>query len=371
MGRERKHPLSLKDLTRKERIAVLEAKGFPSNTEMQYMEKIAWIIPCPTCESPSKRHSLGVRYLKAPRIKEPKPRSYTPILIEVIYSKHYCDDYYVVHPDEGKARFSFPMTDLALPWKNHTIEVEQVAVDLTALLHLPVDKASLAIKKQHHIRIAPTTLHDCMMNAGYLRQDGKWVYHGGIFGCVVKNTRQSLLDMTLEQRAESLVGMNLSKKISKAKGYMGLALTIQYLKDNLIRIRSINLSRKEALCPRCEKKSPRHSIRTRKLKEIGLRKITVLEVFYSVHSCTYFRDHDPPKKRYFPLPMDHLVAPKGRFTNRVRRTAVDMVVKAGLTLEAAEDKMWRKYHVYTPLSTIQDWIIADGYILRKGVYIKR
>ena len=118
------------------------------------------------------------------------------------------------------------------------------------------------------------------------------------------------------------------------------------------KIRRINLSRKIAPCPRCGTASKRHSLGKRKLREVGISAPTMLEVIYSKHYCTTCR-------RHFSLPMEHLALPSGRFTNRVRRTAVDLVTKQDLTLEKATKRMELKYHVHVPPTTLHDWVVAD------------
>ncbi len=118
------------------------------------------------------------------------------------------------------------------------------------------------------------------------------------------------------------------------------------------KIRRINLSRKTAPCPKCGTVSKRHSVGRRRLREVGISAPTVLEVTYSKHYCVNCRKH-------FSLPMDHLAQPSGRFTNRVRRTAVDLVVKQSMTLERATQRMRQKYHVHVPPTTLHDWVVAE------------
>ncbi|MDR0868704.1 MAG: hypothetical protein LBP75_09595 [Planctomycetota bacterium] len=119
-----------------------------------------------------------------------------------------------------------------------------------------------------------------------------------------------------------------------------------------IKVRKINLSRKTAVCPRCGAVGKRHSIGHRRLREVGISSPTILEVIYSKHFCSTCR-------RHFSLPMDHLALPSGRFTNRVRRTAVDLVNKQDLTLEKATFQMRQKYHVHVPPTTLHDWVVAE------------
>ena len=116
--------------------------------------------------------------------------------------------------------------------------------------------------------------------------------------------------------------------------------------------RRMNLSRKEAPCPKCSTVSKRHSCGRRTLREIGISSPTVLEITYSKHYCMTCRKH-------FSLPMDHLAQPSGRFTNRVRRTAVALVVKEALTLEKATQRMRQKSHVHVPPTTLHDWVVAE------------
>ncbi|MHC4884608.1 MAG: hypothetical protein ACYTGH_05935 [Planctomycetota bacterium] len=118
------------------------------------------------------------------------------------------------------------------------------------------------------------------------------------------------------------------------------------------KVRRINLSRKLAPCPRCNHMGKRHSLGRRRLREVGISGPTLLEVTYSKHYCIHCR-------RHFSLSMDHLAMPSGRFTNRVRRTAVDLVVKQSLTLEKAAQRMRQKYHVHVPPTTLHDWVVAE------------
>lgn len=118
------------------------------------------------------------------------------------------------------------------------------------------------------------------------------------------------------------------------------------------RVRKINLSRKSAPCPRCNDVGKRHSIGKRSLREVGISGPTELEVTYSKHYCARCEKH-------FSLPMDHLAQPSGRFTHRVRRTAVDLVIKQSLTLERTTIRMREKYNVHVPPTTLHDWVVAE------------
>lgn len=117
-------------------------------------------------------------------------------------------------------------------------------------------------------------------------------------------------------------------------------------------LRKINISRKVATCPRCGALSRRYSVRRRKLRELGISKPLLLEVTFSRHYC---EECD----RYFSVPMDHLALPRARFTNRVRRTAVNLVIKDALTLAEATDTMRTKHYVHVPPTTLWGWVIAE------------
>ena len=119
-----------------------------------------------------------------------------------------------------------------------------------------------------------------------------------------------------------------------------------------VKCRRMNLSRKTAPCPKCSTVSKRHSIGQRTLREVGISSPTILEITYSKHYCMTCRKH-------FSIPMDHLAQPSGRFTNRVRRTAVALVVKEALTLEKATLRMRQKYYVHIPPTTLHDWVAVD------------
>lgn len=116
--------------------------------------------------------------------------------------------------------------------------------------------------------------------------------------------------------------------------------------------RRINMSRKAAFCPRCGGLGVRHSIGRRTLREVGVSGPVLLTVTYSKHYCEACR-------RHFSLPMEHLAAPKAHFTNRVRRAAVDMVLRNAMSLEEASRRMRGRYYVHVPVTTLHDWVVAD------------
>lgn len=122
------------------------------------------------------------------------------------------------------------------------------------------------------------------------------------------------------------------------------------MKARPIKTRRIIMTRRSALCPTCGAACKRHSNGCRRLREIGVTGPTVVEVTYSKHYCERCRKH-------FSLPMDHLAPAHGRFTHRVRRTAVELVVSQALTLDKATQRMRLKYFVHVPPTTLHDWVL--------------
>lgn len=120
--------------------------------------------------------------------------------------------------------------------------------------------------------------------------------------------------------------------------------------------RKINLSRKFAPCPQCEGVAKRHSEGFRRPWEIGVDGPTRLLITFSKHYCENCRKH-------FSQCIDHIVMPGCRYTNRARRTAVDLVVRLGLTFEQAHYRMRRKYYVKVPVTTLHDWVVAEIVLL--------
>lgn len=120
-----------------------------------------------------------------------------------------------------------------------------------------------------------------------------------------------------------------------------------------VKTRRINMSRKSARCPVCGGANARHSIGRRRIHEVGVHCPAVLVVTYSKHYCEQCR-------KRFSLPMEHLAPARSRFTNRVRRLAVDLILALGYTYDRAELRMRNKYHVRTPISTMHDWVAEDA-----------
>lgn len=114
-------------------------------------------------------------------------------------------------------------------------------------------------------------------------------------------------------------------------------------------LRRINLSLRSARCPVCGAVCKRHSNGCRLLREVGISRPTVLEVTYSKHYCEKCL-------RYFSIPMDHLAPPSCLFTNRVRSTAIDLVITHSLTLDNAALHMRQRHFIHVPRTTLHDWV---------------
>lgn len=124
-------------------------------------------------------------------------------------------------------------------------------------------------------------------------------------------------------------------------------------KGRAVRVRSINMVRKRAACPRCGWAGVRSHKGRRHIAEIGLSGPTVLEVVYSKHYCKQCG-------KYFSVDMSHLAPDSGRYTRRVRNTARTLVERKGLTLERASGVMRSKYFVRVPPSTIYEWLADEA-----------
>jgi transposase len=118
------------------------------------------------------------------------------------------------------------------------------------------------------------------------------------------------------------------------------------------KIIKINLSRKQSRCPDCDEICKKHSVGERQLRDVGISTPTVLNVKYTKHYCSNCKKH-------FSLSMEHLAKKNGRFTNKVRRTAVDLVTSQSMTLEKATIYMNQRYHVLVPMTTLHDWVTED------------
>lgn len=117
------------------------------------------------------------------------------------------------------------------------------------------------------------------------------------------------------------------------------------------KVRSVNISRRMANCPRCGRDSKRHSEGIRRLHEIGVIDQTVIIERRSKHFCTHCN-------KAFSAPSP--IAPKaGRYTFRVRRVAVDLICREQMTLEAASWMMLVRYKVRVAPTTIHDWVVGE------------
>lgn len=138
--------------------------------------------------------------------------------------------------------------------------------------------------------------------------------------------------------------------LSEEKAVTEKTMSAKVVAPRGTKFRKINMSRKVSQCPRCGGLSKRHSIGRRRLREVGISGPTILEVTYSKHYCERCR-------RHFSLPMEHLAPAGGRFTHRVRRAAVAMVVAQALALDKAALRMRQKYFIRVSPSTLHDWVV--------------
>jgi len=118
------------------------------------------------------------------------------------------------------------------------------------------------------------------------------------------------------------------------------------------RVRLVDLSRKMTDCPKCETPSKRHSVGYRYVNEVGLAEPVVLEIRASKHRCTSC-------KKIFSYPTGYISPPGSQYTNRVIRTAIDLHVEQDMTYREVCERMLEKYHVDIPLTTINEWVLAQ------------
>ena len=112
------------------------------------------------------------------------------------------------------------------------------------------------------------------------------------------------------------------------------------------KVRKMVFSRKVADCPRCGGQCKRHSMGRRNLHEIGSHSPIILQVDYSKHWCRKCKKH-------FSVSMGHIAQLAARYTNRVKRSALDALRIR--TLEQACKHMRERYHVEIPTTTLHDW----------------
>lgn len=117
-------------------------------------------------------------------------------------------------------------------------------------------------------------------------------------------------------------------------------------------IREVTVSQVQAACPRCGRVGKRHSLSIRHLREIGISAPTIVRLTYSKHFCASCQ-------KYFALPLPHIAVPSSRYTNRVRRVAVDLITARRLSYEDAAALLRERYRVQVPCSTLHDWVALD------------
>jgi hypothetical protein len=109
-------------------------------------------------------------------------------------------------------------------------------------------------------------------------------------------------------------------------------------------------------CPRCGHKAPRYALDARRLFDLGDLPAgcpVELHVTFSRHRCRICRC-------CFAAELSPLALPKCRYTRRVQRLAVRLVVEDALPYRSASWHLWRDHKVFVPYATIQNWVEAAG-----------
>lgn len=122
--------------------------------------------------------------------------------------------------------------------------------------------------------------------------------------------------------------------------------------DRDVRRRVIRLDRPQAPCRRCGAAAKRHSAGKRQVHDLGVDAPAVIDVTYSKHYC-------PLCKKHFCIAMDHLARDASHYSERVRRKAIDLYLREGLTFDATAARLRERHHVVVGRSTLHDWITDE------------
>lgn len=124
------------------------------------------------------------------------------------------------------------------------------------------------------------------------------------------------------------------------------------------KVRSLDISRRRASCPKCGRDGKRHSKGVRYVHEVSVfENPLILELTLSKHFCEGCEKHFNVNTSY--------IAPSGSvYSNRVIRAAVDVYLNGtdklpvnDMSYEKAVEIMNRRYHVKIPLSTLYEWVV--------------
>ncbi len=109
-------------------------------------------------------------------------------------------------------------------------------------------------------------------------------------------------------------------------------------------------------CAGCGHSARRYGVARHRLHDLGDprhgRPIDLV-LLQSKHRCLTCR-------RCFLADVSDLALPKSRYTIRVQRTSVRLVIEDGLPYRAASWHLWRDHRVFVPWPTIQNWVEAAG-----------
>jgi hypothetical protein len=110
------------------------------------------------------------------------------------------------------------------------------------------------------------------------------------------------------------------------------------------------------LCPKCGRPAAKHRTYSRRVYDLGdlhSGQPCLLQITYSQHYC-------PACHKYFNTDLSKLAAPRSRYTHRVQRLAVRLVIEDGLPYRTASWHLWRDHRVFVPFATLQNWVEAGG-----------
>jgi hypothetical protein len=129
---------------------------------------------------------------------------------------------------------------------------------------------------------------------------------------------------------------------------------VEDLPQPRIKLRSRNYSCRR--CPFCGGRAGRWGVASRTVHDLGdplSGRPIDLHICYSTHRCLACR-------RSFPADQSDLAPLKSRYTHRVQKTAVRLVIEDDIPYRMASWHLWRDHRVFVPWATIQNWVEAAG-----------
>jgi len=121
-------------------------------------------------------------------------------------------------------------------------------------------------------------------------------------------------------------------------------------------VKSVELIFQSLPCPNCDRPTPKRCLTHRYIYDYGdeqrCRPIQI-HLQFSRHYCSKCKKHFAPDA-------GDIAPRKSRYTHRVIRHAIRLVVEDQLSYRVASWNLWRDHLVFVPHATIQNWVEAAG-----------